>query len=1577
MGSKKDFVHLHVHSDSSQLDGCGKITDYVKKAKEMGHKALALTEHGSMRSYYNQQIECTEHGIKPLYGIELYMCNDMNRKGLTDEERQDIAGHLTGGAKKEAIKHYEEENGIRRRWHLTVWAKNKKGMENLYKLSSKSWIDGFYYKPRVDMDALIEHKEGLIVATGCTGSIINDHACCGQMKRAHAESDRLSQEFGEDLWLEVMPHDLDDQECTNRLALELLDRYEGKSRLVATQDAHYVDHTDWEAHEVLLCIGTNDHMDNPDRFQFGDGELYLKSRAEMYEAFKRRHGYMGNKSIKSALDNTLVLADSIEDSIVEIDRFKCLMPPIDVPSKYGDEFAFTKALCIHGWEWREIPKRAEYYAKRHGISYDEAIKLYKMRLKKELMALQKQKFIGYMLLVRDVYEWVRKQDIMCGPGRGSAAGSMVAFLLGITSVDPIEHNLLFERFINPNRVDPPDIDMDFEDARRQEIIEFLRQKYGEDKSSQIATVGKLSGKQCLKDVSRVLRVPYVEVNAITNSVVERSSGDERASQTIEDSFKDFDVCRAFDKKYPDVLKHAKVLEGMGKQLGIHAAGVVTSPVELSSIIPLETRKYDGRDVVVTAVDMYGAQAMGLLKLDVLGLRTLTVLKDACKAIRDRHGIEVDLEKLELNDPKVLQGFTDHEYVGIFQYDSPGADQICKGVQFESFEDVAAMTALNRPGTARSGLATQYVARKKNPKLRSEHPIHEAVSEVCSDTLGIIVYQEHVQRIFTDIAGFAPGTADSLRKKIAKKFGDEAIGKERANFIKGAKEKIGMDEKVAAKIMDAITFFGCLPKNSGVLTPWGVQQICKLKAGDSVCSRNESGELVPNVVKGVACSGEKTVYRVTTDKGSIRSSADHWWQTCDGGYVKTKDLYTGCVLSYVTDINLAANKGMQIAKVYYKRLRKESFSERVVFGSLSNRVSQKKDGRRHARWLGIKENRFARKRLEKGVGQESRVCACAIGSDKRKIKSVLAGRPRAKFQNCERKIVATLRSLSGMRQQTYFGTQSTEYEGVACSPYRQVCRKQRFGQSGSIVSKLSQFRAQERKSGRQTTQRVVSIVACEKEITWDLECVAEPRNYLVASENARHDFFVSHNSYGFNKSHATAYGIISYWGMWLKVYYPLEFYYALLKSEPMRQRIQNFAKDAKKHEIELLPPDVSMSREQFAIDHNRNAIRGSLVDIKGVGAAACATIVENQPFSSFADFLKKINKRKAHKGVVVALAKSGALDQLLPNIKAFVENVEEWWKKINNKGGMEYLEYKLEWSKTQDDYAQEERQLLASSVNPLAFGRHPIDAYKDFMEQYVPVETAMMSDEDFWDNNHDKSVYLPGVIVEVKYNQIGDFHTGAVPSERDRKLQFWGERYANVNVEDAGGTQNRVKFDIDIFSEHRELIDAGVGTPVIVHAVPNKKFENLRAHFAVDLEAYRKKVETGEPLNVWEQIVAGKHPAKQRIWKPTKKMDIEKVIRQRVSNPLFFKGKTAKFTGVVMQVRLKYDKNDNLMAFFSMIDGSHNAIDCICFSSAWEHKVAKVVKSGNFLSIELDRQKDSRNKDKWQYFFSGGKIHKYN
>lgn len=1266
-----DFVHLHIHSDYSSLDGAGRIDEYVEVAKKRGNKAIALTDHGTQRGYMAQYESCKKHEIKPIYGIEFYVSKNMMRKGLTDEEKKDITKGLKAQEAKQAIKDYEEREGIRDRWHTTVWAYNMEGLRNLFRLSTSSFVDGFYYKPRIDLDALERHKEGLMVATGCLSSPVNDTWFQGKKAESLALADRLHESFGERLWLEVQPHAIRDQRVANKLMLKLRDRYGGKNRLLACQDAHYVNQSDAEHHEVLLCIGTNTNLSDPDRFKFDGDEFHMRTRKEMFRAFGRHHEFIPDQMVKEALNSTIEFAEQC-DVKLNIDYHAALLPDPGCPKKYkGDHFAFLKDLCLDGWTWRMIPARAREFAARHGISAKEAQLKYRDRLVYELSVIQKQHFVRYFLLIRDLYSFARREDIMTGPGRGSVAGSIIAFLLGITSVDPIEHGLIFERFINPDRIDMPDVDMDYEDVRRGEIIEYVRNKYGDDKVCQIATIGKLSGKQCLKDVARVLEVPFAEVNAVTASIIERSSGDERASATIEDSFKEFDVCREFDKKYPKVLHHARRLEGLSKTLGIHAAGVVASPVTLTDVIPLEVRRHKDGLVKVSAVDMYGVAANGLVKMDVLGLRTLTVLKDAAKMIKERHGRVIDYEDpntVDLNDPKVLEGFTKHDYGGVFQYDTPGADKVCAGVNFTHFEDVAAMTALNRPGTSRSGLATEYVKRKKNPKLAKKDHFHPLVTKITSDTLGILVYQEHVLRIFTDCAGFAPGTADSLRKVIAKKIGDETLGKERARFVEGCAKHSGIDEKTANKIMDAITFFG---------------------------------------------------------------------------------------------------------------------------------------------------------------------------------------------------------------------------------------------------------------------------------------------------------------SYGFNKSHATAYGMIAFWTMWCKTYYPTEFYWSLLKNEPDTIRVQQYAKQAKKRDINFLPPSVSESGVTFTITPDGSAIRGSLVDIKGVGEKAAAAIIATQPYSDMLDFFLRVDRRKVNKTVVVNLAKAGALDDQLPNPKWFVENIVEVWKLLNKKSKTSTEELRALIDKSADfpQWDVEERQLVASSVNPLAFGRHPIDAYQDLIENRVAFDVANMGAEDFFTHYDGKPAVIAGVVVEVKLNQIGDFHTGTLPSEEERERMFWGQRYANVNVEDASGKQNRMKFDFHIYPRERPLIEMGKGTPVIVHTTVNGKFENMRAQFAVALEPLRKKLRDKEKLSVWERIIIGDHPIKSLKGKS------EEELRAIVKNKAYKKSSHGgTFYGIVTDVRPRYDRRGNLMAFFGLLGGDGTYIDVVCFGSQWAD-VKSVVKSGAVLKIALDKGWDKERRTT-SHVFNGGLVKRF-
>jgi len=1540
---KDDFVHLHTHSDMSQLDGCGKIPDYAQRAAELGQPAIAFTEHGSMRGYYASHMACEDAGIKAIHGIEFYVSNDMHRKGLTEDEKAEITKGLKPNERKAAIKKYESEHGIRDRWHLTVWAKNNEGLKNLFRLSTAAYVDGFYYKPRIDLDALIEHGDGLVVGTGCMSSVIYDRVCAGKKRQALEIADRLRDKFGEDLWIEVQPHAIDDQITANRFAMELKERW-GDAKFIATQDAHYVWEGDHIHHEVLLCIGTNDHISNPERFRFDGNDFFLKSRKQMYQAFVKRHGYMGEQNIIAALNGTMEFNETITARL-NIDWHAALLPKMQLPGKFKTEWDYLKDLCFQGWTWREISRRAAILAQKRGVSTAHMKQVYKERLVHELSSIRVQKFVPYFLMVYDIYNWARTNRIMCGPGRGSVAGCLVAYLMGLTSVDPIEHDLIFERFLNPERVDMPDIDMDFEDIRRKEIMGYLRDKYGTDRVAQIATIGRLSGKQCVKDISRVYEVPYLEVNVITNSIIERSSGDERASQTIEDSFKDFKVCREFDKKYPFVLKHAKRLENMAKNLGVHAAGVVVSPEPLTEYVPLEIRKSNGEDVLVTAIDMYGVGAMGLVKLDVLGLRTLTVLRECVEAIEKHTGEWIDLEKLDLNIHEVLQGFTDHNYSGIFQYDTPGADKICEGVPFTDFSDVAAMTALNRPGTARSGLATEFVKRKKNPKLIGKASIHPKVTEITSDTLGIMVYQEHVIRIFNEIAGFAPGTSDSLRKAIAKKKGDETIGKERENFVKGAmKNTPDMTEAQANKIMDTITFFGSygfnktLWENSYVLragthqkqgTPW-------VTIKDLVAARDSRTEPVwhPHLKKwskgALTPIAQKMRYRgidIIQMDSDGRCRPGRLVDIHDHGEIEVFELITEN--GNRTPLISAAHRLMTSGG--YKSLNTGlSVGDELLF--MGENTS--KD---YCVWWMNKDTRFS----QSFRNNEEYKCTCEKIWERAKGACELCGEKGCKGRGGHE--VAHNRT-----------PEECDYNHIV---YHHESNLQLLCNS---CHKKKDYEKRERtkrwKKGRPTyADKIIEIISMGKKRCYDLEMATEGHNYVATSDPDKYDPVVSHNS------HATAYGMIAYFSMYLKIKHPLEFYWALLKNEPSRQRIQQIAKEAKRAGIELLPPSVNTSKVQFSIDRQENAIRGSLVDIKNVGEAAADTIIANQPYESFFDFLGRIDRRKCNKRVIVALAKAGALENMLPNVKWFVDEIDVIWPLLSKENGYKKVKKMLLKSKDKPDYASEERQLIASAVNPLAFGKHPIDAYGDFIKENLKIRIESMGEEDFFKSNDNKVVYIAGMMVEVKYNQIGDFHTGELPPEEEREAMNWGARYANVNIEDVSGKQNRVKFDIEIFDEMRPIIDSGIGTPVVVSCVVNARYSNIRARYAVDLEILRKKLVANKDLSIWERLVTGRHPALSHVWKT------ETVRELRITNSKFKKSSVGgTYCGVVCSIKTKIDKRGNEMAFVAM-SGVDLDLDFICFGSEWR-KLKGNFNVGDLIVVALEKQR------RWQaitYIYNGG------
>jgi DNA polymerase III alpha subunit len=738
-----------------------------------------------------------------------------------------------------------------------------------------------------------------------------------------------------------------------------------------------------------------------------------------------------------------------------------------------------------------------------------------------------------------------------------------------------------------------------------------------------------------------MSIPLSRVQPVVDSIIERSSGDERASQTIEDSFTEMPVCRAFNEEFPDVLRYAKKMEGQVKALGMHAAGVVVAPEPLINIVPLELRQEktkgkvgeigpDGKPcgpVIVTAVDMYGVGNLGLMKLDVLGIRNLTAMRRCREAIKARHNVEIDWLTIPLDDQPTLDNFTKHNYIGIFQFDTLSADKISEGVTFTSFEDVAAMIALDRPGTARSGLATEYLARKKDPrKIVSIHPI---VDKICEDTLGVIVYQEQVQRMFTDFAGFSPATADSLRRKIAKKYGDEAIAKEQVAFVEGAVAR-GATKELAEKLIGQIKFFG---------------------------------------------------------------------------------------------------------------------------------------------------------------------------------------------------------------------------------------------------------------------------------------------------------------SYGFNKAHSVAYGLIGYRQMWLKTHYPIEFMWAMLTTETDDKEIIRTVRSARKMGIEVNAPDVSTANaSDWGLDGQ--VIVGALANIKGCGEAAAKAIVNAQPYTSFTDFCKRVERRKVHKGVVSALIKAGGFNRLLPNPKWLHDNLEQVWALVS-KSKWDAVEELLTNSVAEDAWTEDEANIISSSVNPVASGVDPLEIHSELVESMRDNWLRFDSDK-LWEMKR-RTGWVWGRVIETKYNQIGDFHNGPEPSEESKLKMGWGKRYANLNIEDRSGRNQRVKIDVDMFEQFRDIIDRKTAT-VAAHVSLNPQYHSMRASFIVDIDELAMKIKREDELEVFELAL-------WRGWD------------MGGSSGAKIKDSTVIVMALVARCYVKFDKKGNEMAFLTLICADGIDRDVVCFASSWPRFKNKI-KQGQVRRFVLKRDKNS-------------------
>ena len=728
------------------LDGAARVEELVKEVARQEMPAIAITDHGNVFGAYEFNKQAKKVGVKPIIGIEAYVAPesrfDKKRVKWAEGGEDDVSG---GGAYT----------------HMTLLAEDNTGLSNLFKLSSLASLEGFYYKPRMDRELLAKYSQGIIATTGCPGGEIQTRLRMGAYKEAVKAASDLRDIFGpQNFFLEIMDHGID---VENRVKKDLLKLGNDLGLpLLATNDLHYTKYEDAGAHEALLCVQSGSTIADPKRFKFENNEFYLKSAQQMRELFK---------DLPDACDNTLLIAERCNVTMREGDN---LLPQFGVPAGETEDSWLTK-LANQGLVDRM----------KGDVSSD-----YQERLDYELTTMIKMRFPGYFLVVADLCAHAREVGIRVGPGRGSAAGSLVSYALGITALDPIKHGLLFERFLNPERISMPDIDLDFDERRRSEMIAYATNKYGEDRVAQIITYSNIKSKQALKDATRVLGYPYAIGDKITKALPPTIMGKDITLSGIfdpkNDRYGEAGEVRTLYETDIDakrIVDTAMGLEGLKRQWGVHAAGVILSKEPLLEVIPIHRRESDG--AIITQFDMGACEAIGLLKMDFLGLRNLSVLDDCLINIKENQGIDLDLSTLTLDDKKTFDLLGKGETLGVFQLDGGPMRALLRQMAPDSFEDISAVIALYRPGPMGVNAHTDYADRKN--KRKPVEPIHEELSdplsEILGDTYGLIVYQEQVMAIAQKVAGFSLGRADLLRKAMGKK-NKEILDKEYVNFEAG-------------------------------------------------------------------------------------------------------------------------------------------------------------------------------------------------------------------------------------------------------------------------------------------------------------------------------------------------------------------------------------------------------------------------------------------------------------------------------------------------------------------------------------------------------------------------------------------------------------------------------------------------------------------------------------------------------------------------------------------------------------------------------------------------------------------------
>ena len=1197
-----NLVHLHNHTQYSLLDGLCKIKDTVSRAKELGFTSYAITDHGNMFGVVSFYQECVKQGIKPIIGCEFYI-SPRGRKDKTERSAN----------------------------HLILLAKNYTGYLNLMELSTKAHLEGFYYKPRIDREILSQHAEGLICMSACLKGEIAESITNNNKDVFLDTVDYYKHTFGEDFYFELQNHGLKEEDKVREILIK--NAKAKKVKLVCTNDVHYLNKQDWEAHDTLLCVQTGKKLADTDRMRYETHELYMKSYDEMEKLFP-----------KESIENTLLI-DSLCN--VEIPLGKNLLPvfPCDnLDTKFKEEIRKGGVLRYKSMT-PEIKKRINY----------------------EYQTIKKLGFSSYFLIVQDFIRYAKSVGVSVGPGRGSVGGSVVAYCLGITDVDPIKYNLIFERFLNPDRVSLPDIDVDFSD--RDKIIDYVTSKYGSDNVAQIVTFGTLGGRAVVRDVGRTLGIPISAVDKIAKLIDQKLS--------LEENFKHNPHLKPLMVAHGIDPTHLLKLEDINRQASVHASAVLISPDKITSHCPLMFGK---AGVIASQYDMKVTEALGLLKMDFLGLKTLSVIDECCKATG------VDIKNIPLDDKNTYDLISKGLTVGIFQFESAGMREFLVKLEPRNIDDMAVAASLYRPGPM--DIIPSYIERR-NKKEEIEYP-HFKTEKTLKPTLGYMIFQEQVIQITRDLAGFTLAEGDILRKAIGKKD-KELLLAQKDKFINGC-EKEGNGKKVGENVFGLIEKFAnygfnkCLSGDTTVMVSGrkngastgllkikeiydvissspknNAESSRKYKYKKGICvfgSTSDHTRTKKVKIIDVIYNGNIDVFEIKTESGHVIKATGNHKFICNDAWTEVSDMLVGdilCVTDYKTDHKTNKYNFTNLDASAHNNL----IMQRIGDGPFKSGTSA--PGYVNGQKTLFKKNRAILKSIHKNCQ------LCGVKSDKFDTHHI----------DCD----YTNNDLSNLM--------------ILCKKcHRNIHTKMNGGKKGILGHIVYK-------------SKIISITAVGKEDVYDIE-IDDPSHAFFANG------ILTHNS------HAVGYAILAYQTAYLKANHPVEFMCALLNSEiGDLDRISTIIYDCNKLGLTILPPSINKSNDKFSVEDGK--IRFGLQSIRNIGEDFANEIKANRPYTSLVNLCMKVKPAFYNSRKLESLVSAGCFDEFGTR-KGHVDAIETINKTSRNQDYHSLFEPNIEICKanfTLDESAQREREALG-----IYFMYNPLYQYK---VDYTPI-SELIEDE---------------------------------------------------------------------------------------------------------------------------------------------------------------------------------------------------------------------------------------------------------